>query len=130
MSSPDPEAPSDAPEADAPSPEPPGAPKNVVTKALLRYRTLAWATGIWLLVLCTEMVLKYIVGIDYPWFKWIGILHGAFYMLYVFFTFDLAIKVRWPIGKTIGVLLAGTIPLLGIIVEHFQTKQIKATHNL
>jgi hypothetical protein len=38
--------------------------------------------------------------------------------------------VRWPIGKTIGVLLAGTIPLLGVIVEHFQTKQLKATYDL
>jgi hypothetical protein len=44
--------------------------------------------------------------------------------------FNLAIKVRWPIGKTIGVLLAGTIPLLGIIVEHFQTKNIKARYGL
>ena len=43
---------------------------------------------------------------------------------------NLATKVRWPIGKTIGVLLAGTIPLLGVIVEHFQTKQIKAAYNL
>jgi hypothetical protein len=34
--------------------------------------------------------------------------------------------VRWPIAKTIGVLLAGTIPLVGIIVEHFQTRNIKA----
>jgi hypothetical protein len=39
--------------------------------------------------------------------------------------FNLAVKVRWPIGKTIGVLLAGTIPLVGIIVEHFQTKDVK-----
>jgi integral membrane protein len=127
MSSPDPEAPSDAPEASDPSPQ---TQSSIVAKALSRYRTLAWITGAWLLVLCTEMVLKYIVGIDYPWFKWIGTTHGAFYMLYVFFTFDLAIKVRWPIGKTIGVLLAGTIPLLGVIVEHFQTKQIKAAYNL
>jgi hypothetical protein len=34
--------------------------------------------------------------------------------------------VRWPIAKTIGVLLAGTIPLVGIIVEHFQTRDVKA----
>jgi hypothetical protein len=40
--------------------------------------------------------------------------------------FNLAIKVRWPIGKTIGVLLAGTIPILGIVVEHRQTKDVKA----
>jgi hypothetical protein len=28
------------------------------------------------------------------------------------------------------VLLAGTIPLLGIIVEHFQTKDVKARFGL
>ena len=44
--------------------------------------------------------------------------------------FNLAIKVRWPIGKTIGVLLSGTIPLLGIIVEHFQTKDVKTRFGL
>jgi len=40
------------------------------------------------------------------------------------------VKVRWPIAKTIGVLLAGTIPLLGIIVEHFRTQEIKARFDL
>ncbi|UNB54634.1 DUF3817 domain-containing protein [Mycolicibacterium sp. YH-1] len=131
MSSPDPEAPADRPEAADPAPAtPPGISKDAIAKALLRYRTLAWITGIWLIVLCAEMVAKYVVGLDYEWFKYIGITHGAFYMLYVLLTFDLAVKVRWPIGKTIGVLLAGTIPLLGIIVEHFQTKQIKAQFGL
>ena len=52
---------------------------------------------------------------------WIGVVHGWVYFIYLIFTANLAVKVRWPIGKTIGVLLAGTIPLLGIIVEHFQT---------
>ena len=49
--------------------------------------------------------------------------HGWVYFIYVLAAFNLAIKVRWPIAKTIGVLLAGTIPLLGIIVEHFQTQR-------
>ena len=52
-------------------------------------------------------------------------MHGWVYFIYVLAAFNLAIKVRWPILKTIGVLLAGTIPLVGIIVEHFQTKNIK-----
>ena len=30
----------------------------------------------------------------------------------------------------IGVLLAGIIPLVGIIVEHFQTKKLKAQFGL
>ncbi|TXI40463.1 MAG: DUF3817 domain-containing protein, partial [Mycobacterium sp.] len=42
----------------------------------------------------------------------------------------LAVKVRWPIAKTVGVLLAGTIPLLGIIVEQVQTRDLKARFNL
>ena len=53
-------------------------------------------------------------------------MHGWVYFTYVLAAFNLAVKVRWPIGKTIGVLLAGTIPLVGIIVEHFQTRDVKA----
>jgi integral membrane protein len=52
------------------------------------------------------------------------------YFIYLLFTFNLAVKVRWPIAKTIGVLLAGTIPLLGILVEQVQTREIKERFNL
>ncbi len=129
MSSPDPEAPSDAPQADDPSPQ---IPREAIRKALKGYRVMAWATGIWLIALCYEMVMKYIVKIENPpaWYDWIAPVHGWVYFVYLLFTANLAVKVRWPIGKTIGVLLAGTIPLLGIIVEHFQTKQLKAAHGL
>jgi hypothetical protein len=40
------------------------------------------------------------------------------------------VKVRWPIAKTIGILLAGTIPLVGIIVEQIQTRDIKQKFSL
>jgi integral membrane protein len=126
MSSPDPEAPGTAPQADDPSPR---TPTDAVRKALLGYRVMAWTTGIWLIALCYEVVLKYVVKVDNPP-SWIGIVHGWVYFVYLLFTFNLAVKVRWPIVKTIGVLLAGTIPLLGIIVEHFQTKQLKASYDL
>lgn len=126
MSSPDPEAPSDAPVADDPAPK---TPTDAIRKALKAYRILAWATGIWLIALCYEMVLKYIVKVEDPP-SWIGVVHGWVYFVYLLSAANLSVKVRWSIGKTIGVLLAGTIPLLGIIVEHFQTKQIKATYGL
>ncbi|MCH9735495.1 MAG: DUF3817 domain-containing protein, partial [Actinomycetia bacterium] len=45
-------------------------------------------------------------------------------------TANLAVKVRWPIAKTVGVLLAGTIPFVGIIVEHYQTQSIKTQFGL
>jgi integral membrane protein len=94
-----------------------------IRKALLGYRVLAWTTGIWLIALCYEMVMKYGYGVE--GLNWIAVVHGWVYFIYLLFTANLAVKVRWPIGKTIGVLLAGTIPLVGIIVEQVQTKDIK-----
>ena len=94
-----------------------------IRKALLGYRVLAWTTGIWLIALCYEMVMKYVYGVE--GLNWIAVVHVWVYFIYLLFTANLAVKVRWPIGKTIGVLLAGTIPLVGIIVEQVQTKDIK-----
>ncbi len=107
----------------------PTAAAEKIRNALLGYRVMAWATGIWLIALCYELVLHYLVQVDNPP-SWIGVVHGWVYFVYLLATFNLAVKVRWPIGKTIGVLLSGTIPLLGIIVEHYQTRNIKAQFNL
>jgi integral membrane protein len=111
------------------SPETPEAgpvtPVEKIRSALLGYRVMAWATGIWLIALCYEIVVHYIVKVSNPP-TWIGQVHGAVYFAYVLAAFNLAIKVRWSGAKTIGVLLAGTIPLVGIIVEHYQTRDVKA----
>lgn len=105
---------------------PPGAaPAEKIRPALLGYRVMAWATGLWLIALTYEVIVHYAVKVNDPP-TWIGVVHGWVYFIYVLAAFNLAIKVRWPLLKTVGVLLAGTIPLLGIIVEHFQTGQIKA----
>src|SRR5690625_330657 len=101
------------------------APVDKIRTALTGYRALAWATGIWLIALCYEMVLKYLVKVDDPP-VWIGVVHGWVYFAYLLATLNLATKVRWGYGKTLGILLSGTIPLLGIIVEHFQTRSVKA----
>lgn len=108
----------------------PGAepPAETIRKALLGYRVMAWATGIWLIALVYEMVMKYGFGVE--GLNWIAVVHGWVYFIYLLFTANLAVKVRWPIGKTVGVLLAGTIPLVGIVVEHFQTKELKARFGL
>lgn len=103
----------------------PPAPIEKIRTALLGYRVMAWVTGVWLIALCYEIVVRYVVKVDNPP-TWIGVVHGWVYFTYLLATANLAVKIKWPIGKTVGVLLAGTIPLLGIIVEHFQTKAIKA----
>ncbi|OBI83461.1 DUF3817 domain-containing protein [Mycobacterium asiaticum] len=102
-------------------------PIEKIRTALLAYRVMAWATGIWLIALCGEIVSHLVYHRE---IRWIEVVHGWVYFVYVIAAFNLAIKVRWPIGKTIGVLLAGTVPLLGIIVEHRQTKDIKARFDL
>jgi integral membrane protein len=104
-------------------------PVETIRKALLGYRVMAWTTGVWLIALCYEIVVRYIVKVDNPP-TWIGIVHGWVYFVYLIATANLAVKVRWPIGKTIGVLLAGTIPLVGIIVEQIQTADIKQRFHL
>lgn len=98
-----------------------------IRSALLRYRVMAWVTGVWLLILCGELVSHYVF--HHP-VLWITQVHGIFYFIYVLVAFNLAIKVRWALGRTVGVLLAGTVPLLGIIVEHFETRNIKVRFSL
>ena len=107
----------------------PIVPVEKIRSALNGYRVLAWTTGIWLIALVYEMVLKYIVKVDNPPNR-IGVVHGWVYFIYLLFTANLAVKVRWPIAKTIGILLAGTVPLLGIIVEQVQTRELKQRFNL
>ncbi len=110
-------------------PTPPVTPVDKLRQALTGYRVMAWTTGIWLIALCYEIILKYVVKVDNPP-SWIGVVHGWVYFVYLLFTANLAVKVRWPIAKTIGILLAGTIPLLGIIVEQVQTREIKERFDL
>lgn len=107
----------------------PITPIEKIRSALTGYRVMAWLTGIWLIALCYEIILKYVVKVDDPP-SWIGVVHGWVYFVYLLFTANLAVKVRWPIAKTIGILLAGTIPLLGIIVEQVQTRELKERFNL
>lgn len=102
-------------------------PVEKIRTALTGYRILAWTTGIWLIVLCGEVVSHLVFHRE---IRWIEVVHGWVYFVYMIAAFNLAIKVRWPIGKTIGVLLAGTVPLLGIIVEQRQTRDVKAKFSI
>ncbi|WP_433685878.1 DUF3817 domain-containing protein [Nocardia sp. CA-119907] len=99
-----------------------------IRPALLRYRVLAWTTGLWLLLLTGEMIAKY--GFDVHTPNWIAVVHGWVYFVYLLVTADLAVKVRWPILRTIGTLIAGTIPLLSFFVEHVNANKVKRDFDL
>ena len=105
---------------------------NRIRTALAGYRIMAWITGIWLIALCYEMIVKYVIQTeDIPYvLTLVPFIHGWVYFVYLLATFNLAVKVRWPLSTALGTLVAGTIPLLGVIVEHVRTKEIKARFDL
>ena len=100
-------------------------PKDKIKAALLRYRIMAWITGVWLLLLVANMIAEYGFGKD--GFPLIAIAHGWIYVVYLITTVDLAMKVRWSPGKTVITALAGTVPFLSFWFEHIRAKDVKET---
>ncbi|MGU3294172.1 DUF3817 domain-containing protein [Williamsia sp. M5A3_1d] len=102
----------------------PTAEPTRIKNALLRYRVMAWITGLWLLLLVVELVLKYAFDVDS--LDFVPVVHGWVYVVYLAMAIDLAIKVRWPVGKTVLTLIAGTIPFLSFYFEHIRTREVRA----
>lgn len=110
------------------------------------YRVLAYVTGVFLLLLTfVALPAKYLVGdtaafslMSAPagmeqWFgpesvlmTLIAIPHGYIYMVYVLVVLWLALDRRWGAPRTVGVALAGTIPFVGLILEHRMASAEKA----
>jgi integral membrane protein len=92
---------------------------------LTRYRVMAYVTAVMLLALCTSMVFKYGFDMGADITLVISQLHGALFIIYVIFAFDLGQKARWPFGKLLWVLLSGTIPLAAFFVERTVVREIE-----
>lgn len=110
------------------------------------YRTFAYVTGVFLLALTfVAMPAKYLVGEDsmfalapapQGWEHWFGpesplmlfiaMPHGYVYMAYVLVVIWVALDRRWNAGRTLGVALSGTIPVLGFVIEHRVVEQERA----
>ncbi|WP_129842565.1 DUF3817 domain-containing protein [Streptomyces sp. RFCAC02] len=84
---------------------------------LTRYRAMAYVTAVMLLVLCVCMVVKYGFGAGEDVTLFVAQIHGVLFILYLIFAFDLGQKARWPFGKLLWVLVAGTIPTAAFFVE-------------
>lgn len=90
-----------------------GMKKSVLT----RYRVMAYVTAVMLLALCAAMIFKYGFSRGEDTTLVISQIHGALFIIYVIFAFDLGQKARWPFGKLLWVLVSGTIPLAAFFVE-------------
>jgi integral membrane protein len=95
--------------------------------ALLRYRTMAFVTGVVLLAGCVALIFKYGTSLHvHTWTTILWIAHGYLYIVYVVVTAILGVRLRWPIGRFALVMLAGTIPTMSFVAEHFVTRSIRA----
>ncbi len=50
--------------------------------------------------------------------------HGWLFPIYLIATFNLSIKLKWPIGKMLVIMLAGTVPLMSFVAERKVSKEV------
>ncbi|MGN6426574.1 DUF3817 domain-containing protein [uncultured Leifsonia sp.] len=116
--------------------------------ALRFYQVFAYITGIMLLLLCAEMIVKYGFGYELFAFSNYGALtfvpvktavaptgidlstgiliaHGWLYVVYLFSDFRLWSLMRWPFTKFVMIALGGVVPFLSFFVEARISKQVK-----
>jgi integral membrane protein len=98
-----------------------------IRAALLRYRVIALVVGTVLVVLTVVAApLKY--AADEPTFSNVGWpIHGALFIFYCGATLDLAIRRKWPVRRTLLVMLAGTIPVMTFVAERKVTTEVNAS---
>jgi len=88
--------------------------------ALARYRVMAFVTGVMLLVLCVEMLMKYVLSVDddvMRYLLWIPFAHGWIYVVYLVTVLDLWTKMRWGWGRLATMVLAGVVPVMSFVLE-------------
>lgn len=107
----------------ATGPEPDDLPG--IRGALTRYRVMAWVVGILLVVLtCIGVPLKYIWGYGQV-VTWTGVPHGWLYMVLLITAYDLGRRLGWSLKWFLMIMLAGTVPFLSFVAEHFATKNAR-----
>jgi len=114
--------------------------------ALRFYQVAAIITGVLLLLLCAEMLMKYAFGLELElggpdgFLAFVpidtvtavnlstGILtvHGWFYVVYLFSDFRLWSLMRWPFTRFIVIALGGVIPFLSFILEARIGREVRA----
>ncbi|MEV5408090.1 DUF3817 domain-containing protein [Thermopolyspora sp. NPDC052614] len=91
--------------------------------ALKPFRIMAYVVGVMLLALVGAMVLKYGFG-EGGAVSVVGPIHGFLYAVYLLTALNLGLKARWSWVYLLGVLLAGTIPLLSFVAERKVTQRV------
>ena len=127
-----------------PQPKPADLPR--IPGALRLYQVASIITGVMLLLLCVEMLIKYGFGYEIELGGPLGflalvrtgtvtavnlstgilIVHGWFYVLYLFSDFRLWSMMRWPFVRFVVIALGGVVPTLSFFVEVRVAREVKA----
>jgi integral membrane protein len=86
-----------------------------VTGAVLRYRIGAYVVGTILILVFVQMYVRYVE--DNESFRWLSIVHGFLYMIYLVLAFDVYRRTRWEFKWMGGMIAAGFVPFVSFIVE-------------
>ncbi len=111
-----------------------------MSSALQRYRVLAYATGVFLLLLTLHVIVQtvqwrrdggafgdslglgtWMVGANH----WVPMVHGYLYLVYVVVTVDLWFRTRLPVVRTVLVVLAGTVPFMSFVAERWVSRRLR-----
>ena len=99
--------------------------------AFLRYRIMAWITGVVLAAGTVWAVVGYRF-LDYAnveskpdLYSLLWLLHGWLYVVYLIVGVDLAFRVKYSVIRTIAILVAGTIPFASFFAEALVHKDLK-----
>jgi integral membrane protein len=108
-----------------------------IRRSLRFYKVFAYATGVALLVLCVEILVKYGLGYELEAFGPAGVLafvprdtvhglnlsaavqyvHGYLYLAYLVSDFVLITVMRYPITRFLVIAAGGVVPFLSFVTE-------------
>lgn len=97
-------------------------------RALLRFRIMAFVTGVVLAAGTIALIFKYGTDVGHmePWTGYLWVAHGYLYLIYVITVLMLGVRNRWPLLRLGLVLLAGTVPTMSFVAEHYTTRYVRA----
>ncbi len=91
--------------------------------AVLRYRVMAYITGVLIMVVVFAGIPLQVWGHNTIISNQVATVHGFLYLVYVVFAYLLAARLRMRPRPTVLLLLAGTIPVLTFVVERWMTRR-------
>ncbi len=105
---------------------------NKIPTALLAFRIMAWVTGVVLASASVWMLYGYLFrnygteGGKPPLYSILWLAHGWLYFAYLIAAVNLAFLLRFPIFKTLALLLAGTIPFASFYADFVMHRYVRS----